>query len=145
MTTSEDSFQLHPQLAQDCAFITDLQLCTLLLMNDSLYPWCILVPRVAGVSDLHELSDGDQRQLLEESSQLSRCLMSLFSGHKMNVAALGNVVPQLHVHHIVRQTSDAAWPKPVWGQQAAEPYPAEQLVARVEAIAAAMAGDKPRP
>jgi diadenosine tetraphosphate (Ap4A) HIT family hydrolase len=143
MAQSNDPFQLHPRLAQDCAFITDLPLSTLLLMNDSLYPWCILVPRVAGICDLHELDEGNQRQLLRESSLLSRCLMTLFNGHKMNVAALGNVVPQLHVHHIVRQTTDAAWPLPVWGQQAAMPYSAEQLANRIEAIATAIGQSQP--
>lgn len=145
MTQNKDPFQLHPRLAQDCAFIADLPLCRLLLMNDSLYPWCILVPRVADITDLYELADGDQQQLLRESSFLSRCLMSLFNGHKMNVAALGNVVPQLHVHHIVRQTTDAAWPLPVWGQQAAVPYAAEQLANRIDAIGAAMESIRNRP
>lgn len=110
-------FKLHPRLEADCISIMDLILCRLLLMNNSLYPWCILVPRRSGIRDIHELSDEDQVQLIRESSCLSGVMLTLFGGEKMNVAALGNMVPQLHLHHIVRRTDDPAWPGPVWGHE----------------------------
>lgn len=115
-------FELHPRLAQDCFVLADLALSRLLLMNDARYPWCILVPRAAGVREIHELGEADQMQLLRESSSLGRALMRAFAGDKLNVAALGNLVPQLHLHHIVRFRGDAAWPAPVWGRHPAQPY-----------------------
>lgn len=129
-------FQLHPQLAKDCFVIRDLQLCRLLLMNDRHYPWCILVPMRDGKKDIYELSDTEQLQLVKESSQLSRVMMALFKGKKMNVAALGNMVPQLHIHHIVRSEGDPCWPKPVWGQLPPQPYSdgeAQNLMDRIGA------------
>jgi len=116
------AFQLHPQLEKDCFVIGDLVLCRVLLMNDNHYPWCILVPMREHKKDIHELTEDEQVQLVCESSQLSQVMMEIFGGCKMNVAALGNVVPQLHIHHIVRRENDACWPKPVWGQVAARPY-----------------------
>jgi len=110
------SFQLHPQLARDCFVIKDLELCRVLLMNDKNYPWCILVPMRDGKKDLYELTDAEQILFTKESSRLSAVMMKLFKGKKMNVAALGNMVPQLHIHHIVRNEGDPCWPKPVWGQ-----------------------------
>ena len=124
-------FELHPQLAKDCFVIKDLELCRLLLMNDKNYPWCILVPMRAAKKDIYELTEPEQQQLIKESSQLSRVMMDVFQGKKMNVAALGNMVPQLHVHHIVRREGDACWPKPVWGQVPAVVYSdaeAQQLI-----------------
>ncbi|WP_420467003.1 HIT domain-containing protein [Panacagrimonas sp.] len=117
------AFALHPQLAADTLALAEMPLCRLLLMNDARYPWCILVPRRPAVSEIHELSPADRQALLEESVQLGRALMSAFDGHKLNVAALGNVVPQLHVHHIVRFEADAAWPAPVWGRHPPLAYP----------------------
>ncbi|MGQ0701287.1 MAG: HIT domain-containing protein [Panacagrimonas sp.] len=115
-------FELHPRLAADTFVLSDLPLSRLLLMNDAQYPWCILVPRIPGAREIHELADVDQQQLLRESSMLGRALMAAFGGLKLNVAALGNMVPQLHVHHIVRFESDPAWPAPVWGRHPARPY-----------------------
>lgn len=91
-------------------------------MNDSNYPWLILVPKREGVREIFELSESDQQQLLRESSMVSRLLVELFSPDKINIAALGNMVPQLHIHHIARFTSDPAWPAPVWGHSKAVPY-----------------------
>lgn len=118
---------LHPQLAADTCVLGRLKLSLLLLMNDANYPWCILVPERDGVTEIYELAEGDQRQLLAESSLLGEAMMQATGGDKLNVAALGNVVPQLHVHHVVRFAGDAAWPAPVWGAAPAVPYPAEQL------------------
>ncbi len=125
LTTSD--FILHQQLKQDTIELADLPLCKLLLCNDSAYPWFILVPQVAGISEIYQLDWQQQQQLLNESSLLSELLMQVFAGDKMNVAALGNVVEQLHLHHVVRFKTDAQWPKPVWGQQALTPYTDDEL------------------
>ena len=108
-------FHLHPQLETDTFFVRKLPLSLLLLSRDSQYPWFILVPRRSDITEIYQLSDSDQQQLLHESSELSRILMSYFNGDKLNVATIGNMVPQLHQHHIVRFRNDIAWPKPVWG------------------------------
>ena len=120
-------FSLHSQLAKDCFELAELPLCKLLLCNDSAYPWFILVPKVNDITDIYQLDWQQQQQLLNESSLLSELLMQVFSGDKMNVAALGNVVEQLHVHHIVRYKKDASWPKPIWGQQPLTPHTDEEL------------------
>lgn len=97
-----EKFKLHAQLQKDCIELTELPLRKLLLVNDSHYPWFILVPKVAEVSELFQLSWQDQQQFLNESSLLSEILLQIFKGDKMNIAALGNRVPQLHIHHVVR-------------------------------------------
>ncbi|WP_101746369.1 HIT domain-containing protein [Endozoicomonas acroporae] len=127
MGCTVSSFELDPQLARDCVVIGDFPVCRLLLMNDSQYPWFILVPRIQGVEEIYQLDEAAQQQLLFESSYLAEMLQVLFSADKINVAALGNVVRQLHVHHVVRFTADAAWPAPVWGRHPARPYTDEQL------------------
>jgi len=126
--TSSD-FMLHQQLKADTIELADLPLCKLLLCNDSAYPWFILVPKVANTSEIYQLDWQQQQQLLNESSLLSELIMQVFSGDKLNVAALGNVVEQLHMHHVVRFKTDAQWPKPIWGQQALTPYTDEELAA----------------
>lgn len=108
-------FKLHPQLAKDSFLIGEFPLSTCRLMNDCQFPWLLLIPRVAGVKELYELSLSDQAQFLRESSWLSSQLAKTFQADKMNIAALGNQVPQLHFHHIVRYQNDVAWPNPVWG------------------------------
>lgn len=113
---TETGFELHPRLAADTVALGDFALCRLLLMDDAQYPWFILVPRRHGLREIHEMPDTDQQQLIRESAQLSRALLAAFGGDKLNIAALGNLVPQLHLHHIVRFTSDPAWPAPVWGR-----------------------------
>ena len=115
-------FKLHPKLEEDCFHIGDFPLCHLLMMNDRNYPWFILVPRIADISEIYQLSSTEQAQLTVESSLLSETLMAMFDGYKMNTAALGNVVSQLHVHHLVRYENDPAWPDPVWGKAAAVPH-----------------------
>jgi len=119
---AETTFNLHPQLAKDCFELADFPLCKLLLCNDSAYPWFILVPKVNDITDIYQLDWQQQQQLLNESSLLSELVMQAFTGDKMNVAALGNVVEQLHVHHVVRYKNDVSWPKPIWGQQPLTPY-----------------------
>lgn len=115
-------FKLHPRLAQDCLTVGDFPLCRLLLMNDANYPWFILVPKRESIREIFELSGGDQIQLLHESSLLSKAIADYFRADKINLAALGNVVPQLHIHHIARFATDPAWPAPVWGYTSAKPY-----------------------
>lgn len=123
----DTGFQLHERLASDTVSLGRSQLCEIRLMNDSTWPWLLLVPAVAGIREIYELSDQQQARLMHESSVLSRGMMELFAGDKMNVAALGNMVPQLHLHHIVRFADDPAWPGPVWGVQPPVPYSQEAL------------------
>ena len=99
----------------------------LLLMKDSNYPWFILVPDRDNITEIHQLKDKDQQQLIAESSILCRIIEQQFKADKINIAALGNLVPQLHLHHIVRYTTDAAWPAPVWGKLPAKPYTDEEM------------------
>jgi len=108
-------WSLHPQLAQDTVPIGDLVLARVLLANDANFPWLILVPRRPGLIELIELEENAQVQLLSEVAAAARALKSITECDKLNIAALGNQVAQLHVHVIARRHSDAAWPKPVWG------------------------------
>ena len=122
-------FELDGRLAADCHRLGRFALCELLLMNDAQYPWCILVPRRGGIREIYELAAGDQLLLLQESVALGRAMMTTCGGDKLNVAALGNMVPQLHLHHIVRRVGDAAWPAPVWGRVPPRPYASAELQA----------------
>ena len=121
------AFQLDPRLEKDTVLISDWHLCQVRLMNESRYPWVILIPKVESVSEIHELTEEQQQLLLGESMRLSKALDQLFSPHKLNIAALGNMVRQLHVHHIVRYEDDASFPKPVWGVGDAVPYSTQVL------------------
>jgi len=118
---------LHEQLRKDCIVIGRFELCWILLMNDKNYPWFILVPARQGIREIFQLSAQDRAQLIEESSLLSEQLHIHFQAHKMNIAAIGNLVPQLHLHHVVRYSNDPAWPAPVWGKCPAIPYSAEEI------------------
>ena len=124
-------FTLHTQLAGDTVLVSENDDQMLLLANDSRYPWLILVPKLEDVREIHELSDEAQIRLLKTSCALGREMMQLFSGEKFNVAALGNQVPQLHVHHVVRHSDDFAWPRPIWGEGTAEPYTPDALQERM--------------
>jgi Diadenosine tetraphosphate (Ap4A) hydrolase and other HIT family hydrolases len=121
-------FELNPQLAADTITLGTLPLCKVLLMNDAQFPWIILVPMRESKTEIYQLEPTDQRQLHAESLTLSALLMNHYQGDKLNTAALGNIVSQLHVHHIVRFRTDSVWPKPVWGNIAAVPFSNEQLV-----------------
>lgn len=120
-------FVLDSRLEQDTLLLGDFPLCRLLLMNDSSYPWFILVPRREEVSELFQLDSADQQSLWRETTALAEKLKDTFGADKMNVATLGNVVSQLHMHVIARRRGDAAWPAPVWGHQPAQPYTDEQV------------------
>jgi len=121
------NFQLHPRLQQDSIAIGAFSLSELRMINDSQYPWFILIPKKANISEVYQLSDSEQQLLQQESSILSKGLAQLFKADKMNIAAIGNIVPQLHIHHIVRYKDDIAWPAPVWGKFDAVPYTPEQI------------------
>lgn len=130
-------FLLHPRLESDAIYLGDLPLSRLLLMNDARYPWCILVPRREDLSEIYQLSGADQQQLWRESAILGEGMMEVFGGDKLNIAALGNLVPQLHLHHIVRYRDDTSWPGPVWGVGHPEPYSESQqqeTIARLHSV-----------
>lgn len=110
-------FTLAPQLQKDTYTIGHFPLCKLLINRDKTFPWFILVPQVAHISELHHLTEVQQNQFIKESSLVAESLSHLFDADKLNIAALGNVVKQLHIHHIVRYKNDDAWPAPIWGQQ----------------------------
>lgn len=115
-------FTLDPRLDADCLPLGRFALCRLLLMNDTTYPWLILVPERVGISELFELDPADQAALTAETALVGRMLKALCAADKINIAALGNVVAQLHVHVIARFATDPAWPAPVWGRAPAQPY-----------------------
>ena len=107
-------FSLHPKLIEDTVFIADLELCRMVIMDDSNYPWFILVPRRNNIKELYQLTKEDRSQLVSETDEIAKKLSNHFQATKMNIAALGNIVPQLHVHIIVRREKDATWPNPIW-------------------------------
>ncbi|AZM97218.1 MULTISPECIES: HIT family protein [Halomonadaceae] len=135
------TFELDPRLEADTLPLADLPLCRALLMNDARYPWVVLVPRRASVSEVFELSQDEQAQLWRETIALGAAMKEIFHGDKLNIATLGNVVSQLHMHLVVRYTDDACWPAPVWGNGSPEPYELalqgsrrEQLLAQIEGL-----------
>ena len=121
-----DGFTLHPKLAADTWPVASLEISELLLMNDARFPWCILVPRFDGLREWHDVPDAARLPLLSELERTSRVLLELPGVTKINVGALGNLVPQLHIHVVGRHAGDAAWPGPVWGSGPAVPYEAAQ-------------------
>jgi diadenosine tetraphosphate (Ap4A) HIT family hydrolase len=135
------SFAIDTRLAADTHAIGALPFSELLLMDDARFPWVILVPRIAGARELIDLDEGDQRLLLGEIDRVARVLDSLLHPDKLNIAALGNVVPQLHVHVIARFTSDAAWPNPVWGRGERVAYGERERAARIAALRTALGGE----
>lgn len=132
-------FELHPRLTADTLPLGDFPLCRCLLMNDMHYPWLILVPRVDEAREIFELTEAQQQQLIRESSYVSERLARFFDADKINIGALGNMVPQLHIHHIARYANDAAWPGPVWGKHPAQPYTDDNLKMMRERLSAAFA------
>ncbi len=116
------TFQLDERLAGDTVEIANLALCYVGLMQDARFPWLILVPRKANLVELTDLSRDDRALLMDEAAQCSIALSDVFEVDKVNVAALGNIVSQLHVHVVGRRKTDAAWPQPVWGNGTPEPY-----------------------
>ena len=119
---STDAFQLAAEFERDSLWLADWPLCQLRVQNDANYPWFILIPRRVSMVEIIDLTEQDREQLWRESSHLSVFLKAEFQAKKLNVAALGNLVPQLHLHHIARYEHDIAWPAPVWGKAPAQPY-----------------------
>ena len=125
---------LDSRLLNDCAVLGKFELCNVLLMRDANYPWCVLVPDREGMTEIFDLTKDEQEQLKIESNTLLEYLNNEFNADKMNVAALGNVVSQLHIHHIVRYATDIAWPAPVWGAFPAKAYSDEVLKSRIQTL-----------
>ena len=117
-----ERFELDPRLAADTVLVGETPLSQVLLMNDARYPWLILVPRRSDITEPFELGEADQARLWQESMRLGEAMKAHFAADKLNIAALGNQVAQLHVHHIARFYTDDAWPGPVWGVGSAVPY-----------------------
>lgn len=133
-----ESFSLDPQLAKDTLPVADLSLCTLRLMNDRTYTWFILVPMKTGLAEIIDLEPADRHRLMDEISDVSKALQSIAAADKLNVAALGNMVRQLHIHAIARHEGDAAWPGPIWGAHAPLAYDTDDAAALVQRMRAAL-------
>ncbi|WP_256646780.1 HIT domain-containing protein [Thermomonas paludicola] len=133
-----NAWHLDPRLADDTAPVIDLKLCEVRLMDDANHPWLVLVPKVADAVEIIDLDAAQRSQLTAEIDAASRVLKTLFKPDKLNVAALGNLVPQLHVHVIARFRTDIAWPRPVWGAANVRPYAPEELIERVTALRSAL-------
>ena len=127
-------WSLHPQLAHDTVPVGDLPLAQVLLTKDANYPWLILAPRLPGLVELIDLEENAQVQLLDEIAATARVLKNITRCDKLNIAALGNQVPQLHVHVVARRHTDAAWPKPVWGIKPPLAYEKEQQDVLLESL-----------
>ncbi|WP_096084835.1 HIT domain-containing protein [Agaribacterium haliotis] len=133
-------FELHAQLAADTVALGQFRLSLVLLHKDANYPWVILVPKREAIREIYHLDDDDQLQLIRESSHLSEVMTSIYAPTKMNVATLGNRVPQLHLHHVARFDSDPAWPGAVWGATEPLAYEPELLDKRVSRLRASLVG-----
>ncbi|WP_315773628.1 MULTISPECIES: HIT family protein [unclassified Bradyrhizobium] len=130
----ESAWSLHPQLAKDTIDIGDLPLSRVLVIKDANYPWLLVVPRREGAVEIIDLDEVAQAQLMTEITRVSRALKEITKCDKLNVAALGNMVPQLHVHIIARRTSDVAWPRPVWGTAPPVPHDAQEVQQFISAV-----------
>ena len=134
MKAGDGGFHLDPRLSADTHPVATLGLCELRLMDDANYPWLVLVPRVAGARELIDLDASQRRRLTDEIDLAARLLRDSYRPDKLHVAALGNLVPQLHVHVVARFEGDPAWPAPVWGRVAARAYTPEALVERINTL-----------
>ena len=138
MTPADEAFELHPRLLADTTPVGDLPLCRVLLAREDIGPWLILVPRRAGLREIHHMADSDRDQFMVESAAVATLLETAFGADNLNIAALGNLVPQLHVHHVARFEGDAAWPAPIWGNTRGEPRDEASQAELVERIAAGL-------
>jgi diadenosine tetraphosphate (Ap4A) HIT family hydrolase len=136
---TQSAFHLDDRLAGDGHRLTRWALSSVLLMDDANYPWLILVPERPGLCEFHDLAPGDLMAMSDEIARASRALQGLFRPDKINVAALGNQIPQFHIHVVARFAGDPAWPGPVWGALPRKPYDAEALAERAAALKAAFA------
>ena len=130
----ESAWSLHPQLAKDTIDIGDLPLSRVLVIKDANYPWLLLVPRREGAVEIIDLDEVAQAQLMTEITRVSRAVKEITKCDKLNVAALGNMVPQLHIHIIARRTGDVAWPRPVWGVAPPMPHDAQEVQQFISAV-----------
>jgi len=137
---TDDTFVLDARLEADCEWVADMGLCKLLMMNNKSVPWFILVPRIASATELTHLPMAQQLQVLQEMNEVAAMVTQLYTPHKLNIGALGNVVSQLHIHVIGRFTHDPAWPGPVWGQLAPNAYSDEQLAKHLDAVRGVLEG-----
>jgi diadenosine tetraphosphate (Ap4A) HIT family hydrolase len=128
------AFALHPQLQNDTIDIGDMPLSRVLVVKDANYPWLMLVPRRADVAEIIDLDEVAQAQLMTEINRVGRALKDITKCDKLNIAALGNVVPQLHVHIVARRKNDAAWPRPIWGVVGPLPHDAEEVQTFISAL-----------
>jgi diadenosine tetraphosphate (Ap4A) HIT family hydrolase len=126
--------KLDPRLENDSSFVTDLKLCQLRLSNNSAFPWIILIPKRSNIVEIIDLTLEDRNLLMDEIALVSETLKGIFNPTKLNVAALGNVVPQLHIHVIARFEEDKAWPGPVWNSGVHDKYTEDELVKRINQI-----------
>ena len=131
-------FRLDARLAADSTPVAELPLSSLRLMNDRRYPWAILAPRRAGLVEIFDLSSADLRILADEIAIVSKALSTVTAAHKMNVAALGNLVRQLHVHVVARREDDEAWPHSIWGRGEMSPWPGDEGAVLAAQLAAAV-------
>lgn len=136
---SDNSFVLDARLQNDTRHVTSLPLCDVLLMNDTRFPWLVLVPRRTGMTEICDLPTSDQALLWREVTRASDVLRSLAPFDKLNLGALGNIVRQLHVHVVGRREGDAAWPGPVWGSGVALPYDEQALASLLDRLRVALA------
>jgi diadenosine tetraphosphate (Ap4A) HIT family hydrolase len=134
MAPEESGWSLHPRLKEDTIDIGDLPLCRVLVIKDAQYPWLLLVPRRPEIVEIIDLNEVEQAQLMTEVSRVARALKEITKCEKLNIAALGNMVPQLHVHIIARRLSDAAWPRPVWGVMPPLAHDAEEVQRFISAL-----------
>jgi diadenosine tetraphosphate (Ap4A) HIT family hydrolase len=137
-TSNAAPWSLHPQLERDTVAVGDLALSRLLAMNDATYPWVVLVPRRPDTVEIIDLEAADQARLMAEIAEVSAALKRLTGCDKLNVAAIGNVVPQLHIHVVARRTDDPAWPRPVWGAAPAQPYAGTDMQSLIAALRGAI-------
>lgn len=135
---AKTAFELNPRLAADTRPVAGLGLCLVLLMNDKRFPWLVMVPERVGIREIHQLSLADRATLIEEVARVAAALETLVKAEKMNIAALGNQVPQLHVHVIARFAADPAWPNPVWTKPGAVPYAEAEMAGLIARVAAAL-------
>ncbi|MSP52398.1 MAG: HIT domain-containing protein [Alphaproteobacteria bacterium] len=132
------AFVLDPQLVVDTVPLGEFALSGVHLMNERRYPWLVLVPKRAGARELIDLTPSEQMALVGEIDRVCRAIKPLFNPDKLNVATIGNVVAQLHIHIVGRYRIDPAWPKPVWGASSRLPYEADSLARRVAELRAAL-------
>jgi len=134
-------FELNPRLKQDTVVVGQFDLSMVLLHKDANYPWCILVPKRLNLRELHHLSQDDRVAIMNESCHLSEVMTDIFAPDTMNVAELGNMVPQLHIHHVARFQNDAAWPNAIWGAVDAKQYDEEMLTSRLARLRSSLSGE----